>query len=66
MKIAIDEPATGLQQIIVENIERDEVPILESILELFELQCDFYKVHKYYTNKCNELVIFDRLRKNDD
>lgn len=65
MKISIDEPATSLQQTIIENIEREETPILESMLELLDLQHDYYQVHKYYTNKCNELVIFDRLRKND-
>lgn len=63
MKISIDEPATSLQQEIIENIEVNEVPILASILELLNLQHNYYQVHHYYTNKCNELVIFDRIRK---
>lgn len=66
MKITINEPATSLQEIIIENIEKDETPVLESLLELLNLQYDFWQVHKYYTNKCNELTIFDRLRKNDN
>lgn len=66
MQIEITEPATSLQSITIKEIEVDEVPILASILELLDLQNDYYKIHKYYANKCRELTIFDKIRKEDN
>lgn len=63
MKIAIDEPATSLQQTLIENIETDEVDIVKTIVELLDLQHDFYQVHKYYARNVKELVLFDKIRK---
>lgn len=63
MKIAIDEPATSLQQTIIENLEIDEVDIITTILEILDLQHDYYQVHKYYAHNSKELVLFDKIRK---
>lgn len=65
MKIAIDEPGTSLQQTIIENLETDDVAIIKTILELLDLQHDYFQVHKYYASNCRELTLFDKIRKED-
>ena len=65
MKITLNEPATGLQEIVIENVEVDEVDILKTILELLNLQFDYYTVHKYYADRCIELTSFDKIIKGE-